>query len=87
MKFSRRLYPFYKVEVQKGVYMDQEIEKLLHLVSDMEEISPEDELSALIQNSGEEELSEFDLDMVSAASSGPDYRKFEERVKQKGQKW
>lgn len=66
--------------------MDQGIEKILHLASDMEELSPQDELSALIHGSEEEELSEWDLDLVSAASSGPDYRKFEERLKQNGQK-
>lgn len=66
--------------------MDQGIEKILHLASDMEELLPQDELSALIHGSEEEELSEWDLDLVSAASSGPDYWKFEERLKQNGQK-
>lgn len=66
--------------------MERNMEELLRLAADMEELSPQDELSALIHGSEEEELSEWDLDLVSAASSGPDYRKFEERLKQNGQK-
>lgn len=60
--------------------MKGNIEVLLGMLSDTEEIEHNDKLSRLISSEAESELTEFDLDMVSAASK-PDYEKFKNILK------
>lgn len=60
--------------------MIENIEVLLDMLFDTEEIEHNDKLSRLISSEVESELTEFDLDMVSAASK-PDYEKFKNILK------
>lgn len=57
----------------------KKFEKLLSQLSDMETISPDDRLSKLIAHTADaetdDELDEYDLDLVSAAGAPP-YQEF-----------
>ena len=61
----------------------KKFEKLLSQLSDMETISPDDRLSKLIAHTADaetdDELDEYDLDLVSAAGQQP-YQKFLKRL-------
>lgn len=59
----------------------EQFEKLLSQLSDMEMISPNDRLSKLIARTADadDELDEYELDMVSAARSQP-YQEFLRRM-------
>lgn len=62
--------------------MEQQIEKMLSQLSDMEIIAPCDRLSKLIRqtaDAGDSELDECDLEQVSAAGLQP-YQKFLKRL-------
>lgn len=65
--------------------MKQDMEKLLSVLSSTEAIKHGDELSDMIENEGgiDDELSELELDMVSAAAK-PDYEKFKMFLNDKG---
>ena len=62
--------------------MEQNIEKLLILLSDTEKIENSDELSKLIDSELNSELSVDELELVSAAAK-TDYEKFEKLLEQK----
>lgn len=58
------------------------MEDLLKLTADMQSFYAEDDaLTARIRSCENDELSANDLDLVSAAASKPDYRKFLELAK------
>lgn len=63
--------------------MSRKIEDILCLIADMQSFHPlEDELSRLIASHTDDELSEFDLELVSAAAR-PDYAEFLKRATEK----
>ena len=65
--------------------MKKSIESILELISDMEAISQEDELSCLIDSELNDELFEDELEGVFAAGSGSsNFGKFEEELKRRG---
>ena len=59
---------------RKGM-LSMDIEKVLELAAKTQEFAPDDELTKLVEEA-DDELSEDDLDLVSAASAAPDYGKF-----------
>lgn len=61
--------------------MKQNFENLIVLLSDTEFIKPDDTLSKIVSLDSDDELSETDLDDVSAAAK-PDYQKFLRRLEQ-----
>ena len=65
--------------------MEQKFENLIELLSDTESIKSDDALSKLVGCKQNDELSEADLDAVSAAAK-PDYQKFLRRLQQSPQK-
>ncbi len=62
--------------------MKQDINKILALISDSESFNHDDNLSQLINEDSEDELSEDELDLVSAAAK-PDYEKFKKYLESK----
>lgn len=64
--------------------MTRYIENILHLANDMQAFSPaEDALTKLIERHTDEELSEFELDFVAAATSAPSFADFLKRATEK----
>ena len=63
--------------------MKRDINDFLELISDTEIIKPDDRLSTFLNSEQDNELSESELDMVSAAAK-PDYEKFKLFLKSKG---
>lgn len=61
--------------------MEQNFENLIELLSDTESIKPDDALSKIVNFDSDNELSEIELDDVSAATK-PDYQKFLRRLEQ-----
>ena len=61
--------------------MERNFENLIELLSDTESIKSDDALSKLVNLDTDNELSETDLDDVSA-SAKPDYQKFLRRLEQ-----
>lgn len=61
--------------------MERNFENLIELLSDTESIKSDDALSKIVNLYSDGELSETDLDDVSAAAK-PDYQKFLMRLKQ-----
>lgn len=61
--------------------MERNFENLIELLSDTESIKSDDALSKLVNLDTDNELSETDLDDVSAAAK-PDYHKFLRRLEQ-----
>ena len=59
--------------------MEQKFERFLKLLSDMDYIQTEDALAKMINAVKNSELTEAELDNVSAASK-PDYEKFLKRL-------
>lgn len=56
--------------------MDTNFEKILRLVFKSEELSPNDKLSRQIKSIQNDELSQEELEFVSAAAGTPHYNKF-----------
>ena len=63
--------------------MKEDMEKLLNLIADTEMFGHDDELSRLIQIETDNELSEEDLELVSAARKGR-YENFKQFLNSKG---
>ena len=61
--------------------MERNFENLIELLSDTESIKSDDALSKLVNLDTDNELSETELDDVSAAAK-PDYGKFLRRLEQ-----
>lgn len=61
--------------------MERNFENLIELISDTESIKSDDALSKIVDQNSDDELSETDLDDVSAAAK-PDYQKFLRRLEQ-----
>ena len=61
--------------------MERNFENLIELISDTESIKSDDALSKIVNLDSDDELSETDLDNVSAAAK-PDYQKFLRRLEQ-----
>ncbi len=61
--------------------MERNFENLIELISDTESIKSDDALSKIVDQNSDDELSETELDNVSAAAK-PDYQKFLRRLEQ-----
>lgn len=61
--------------------MERNFENLIELLSDTESIKSDDALSKIVDQNSDDELSETELDNVSAAAK-PDYQKFLRRLEQ-----
>ena len=61
--------------------MEPNFENLIELLSDTESIKADDALSKILNADSDDELSETELDDVSAAAK-PDYGKFLRRLEQ-----
>lgn len=59
--------------------MEREFENLIELLSDTESIKSDDALSKIVNLNSDDELSENELDDVSAAAK-PNYQKFLRRL-------
>lgn len=52
------------------------IEQMLNIAADMQKLSPKDDRLTKLLGDTEDELDEFELDYVAAASSAPNYASF-----------
>ena len=67
-------------------YLFNDIEKNMKLIVLSQEVIPDDKLSKLIASVKEQELNEYELELVTAAAK-PDYEKFKLFLESKGVKY
>lgn len=60
------------------------LDKIMKLAAETQELEPDDKLTQLIAENSEDELSDEEMDLVTAAASVPDIGKLKEFIKKAG---